>query len=366
MTYVSSLVRALVELEADIELVVFGNRTNRRLFPPDVEFVEIPLPPQSRYWPFRIAWQQAILPAMLRARRVDVAHHPMDYGPVVKSVPTVITLHDLIDYFYAYDFPGHEADSRMRYSMLLKRLTCPRADKVIAVSEATKRDALRWLGVDERRIVVIPEAAAPKSSTKPTLDDLPSGVSPPYFFVVASTNAHKNIEGTVRAFELAVESHGLEHSLVVCGLAGKDHSECMKTIERSRALARIRVLGFVTGDELTALYTHADALLFLSLKEGFGLPILEALEAGTPVLTSDLPPMRDVAGPGGLLAPPLDAEAAAKAMARLAREEGLRKRLAKEGREWASRFSWHRTARETLEVYEQVVQERGAPWGSRA
>lgn len=357
-TYVSNLVPCLARIASDHEIVVFGNPMNTCLFPPGVRVVRVPLPPERELWPFRILWQQVLLPAALEALKIDVVHHPMDFGPLLVRRPTVITLHDLIDFFYDREFEGHRASATMRYSMTMKRLTSRRADMVIAVSEATRDDAIRYLDVPPHRIVVIPEAPAMAAGADTGPHQLPAGVRKPYFFVVAATNAHKNILGMLKGYQLARRRYGLPHELVLCGLAGQDHTECMRAILRSPEIAHIKVLGFVGQDRLGALYAQADALLFVTLKEGFGLPILEALALGTPVITSNLRPMRDIAGPGGLLVPPGDEAAMALAMYRLATEKGLRRRLSRAGRRWASRFSWERTAKLTLAVYEEVARRR--------
>jgi glycosyltransferase involved in cell wall biosynthesis len=181
-------------------------------------------------------------------------------------------------------------------------------------------------------------------------------VEPPYFLTVASTSVHKNLAGIVEAFALARREGRIPHRLVLCGMAGQSHGETLDLLTAEGVRNSVRFPGFVPFDMLRRLFRQATALLFLSLKEGFGLPPLEAMACGIPVIASDLAPMTEVVGDAGLRVDPTDRAAAAQAMVRLAREPGLRTDLAARATARVRQFSWDRAARETIAVYERTAE----------
>lgn len=355
-TYVINLVRSLARICHDHHLTVFANRYNQHLFPKTVEVTVIPMPPQRSLWPLRIAWQQGILPIVAAAKKIDVVHHPFDYGSLLQGCASVVTLHDLIDFYYAERFPDSPARWRIAYSRAMKSLACRRADLVIAVSEATRREAISKLHLDQAAVVVVPEAPADCFFEEPPHGPLPDGVTEPFILAVTSTSVHKNVTGLVKAYEIARERQGLPHDLVICGLAGQDHDQILKVIRASRASAHIKVLGFVGLVDLRRLYRRADALVFVPFVEGFGLPPLEAMASGTAVVTSNRPPMSDIVGDAGLLVDPEDHEAIALAIVRVCFDEALRRRLEEAGKVRAAHYSWDRTAAMTVEAYERAFK----------
>jgi glycosyltransferase involved in cell wall biosynthesis len=271
----------------------------------------------------------------------------LPYGDSV--VPTV---HDLA--FAA--MPEVVADGTL--AGLRERLpdTLQRASRLIAVSDATAGDLERLLGVSGRRVHTVHEgldprfAAAAERSTRPGPSTLPER----YLLFVSTLEPRKNVVGVLRAFRHLAEG-GYPGSLVLVGRWGWRTEPIRAELARSPVAGRVVQLDYVERSDLPELYRRADALLFPSWLEGFGLPLLEAMACGAPVVTSDRSSMPEVAGDAALLVDPSDPERIATAVAVLLADAGLRRRLVDAGTRRVARFTWDRAAAATAEVLRQAA-----------
>ncbi|NOZ79108.1 MAG: glycosyltransferase family 4 protein [Acidobacteria bacterium] len=262
----------------------------------------------------------------------------------------VITVHDLA---FAV-MPETVAPETL--AELARRL--PRAlfasERIIAVSEATRQDLIAHLGVSPRRIHVIHEGLDPRFAAGAAGGEPPAGLPERYMLVVSTIEPRKNVAAVVRAFNLLAD-WGYRGGLVLVGRWGWHTGGIRAEIDASPVRDRIVHLDYVERDALPALYRGADALLFPSLMEGFGLPILEAMACGTPVVTSGQSAMPEVAGPAGIYVDPTRPQSIASAVEALLSDEQHRARLAELGRARASRFDWERAAAATTQVLRQAV-----------
>jgi len=323
---------------------------------PGVTKVTLPRPEWRRS---RLQWVvglAAVYPTILRTRP-RIYHATEGSGLVrVPGVTTVATLYDLIPlHDEAAHFPLSRVDQRIGYARYLRLLQ--RVDHLIAISEATKRDAVERLRIPPERITVTPLAVdARRFYPRPAAEIgrvlARYRLRRPYFLHIGSSDPNKNTANILRAFA-AFSHHG--HSERVLYIAGKWPAQALARLERSHpdllSSGRLHMLGYVPDDELPALYSGADLFVYPSLLEGFGLPVLEAMRCACPVLTSTVSSLPEVAGDAALLVDPYDSEAMAEAMARLAGDTELRVDLVRRGQTRAALFSWERTARLTLEVY---------------
>jgi glycosyltransferase involved in cell wall biosynthesis len=303
-----------------------------------------PVPPGTRHvrLPARVltAWWRAVpSPAIERlAGPADLVHATGLFLPVTR-LPLVVTVHDL----GALRYPAlHPARQLSQQRALLGALG--RASAILAVSVAAA-DELAGFGIDRQRVVV-----APLGLTPLTAPDGGSDVELParnFLLTVGETAARKGYDVLLQA--LTRLKPGLE--LVMVGPPGADEQRLRRWAAELGVAARVHRLGVVSDDTLAALYRQAVALCFPSIAEGFGLPVLEAMAAGTPVLASDLPAVREVAGSAAAYAEGQDAEAWAKAVDALASSPETRLQMADAGRARARRFTWERTAEATLEAY---------------
>ncbi len=274
--------------------------------------------------------------------------------PPFRHLPTVLTVHDLI----FRHLPQHHKRLNRWYLNLAMPLYVRRATHLIAVSEATRRDLMAAYGVPAEKITVIYEAADPRFGPRDALEQQTIranyGLPPAYFLYLGTIEPRKNLLRLLRAWE-PLYLAGEAPPLVIVGKRGWLSEPFFEAVERSPAREGLILTGYVLDDDLPALIAAATAFVFPSLYEGFGLPPLEAMACGTPVLCSDRSSLPEVVGDAALLFDPTDEEAIRAAMRRLLRDAALREALRRKGLEQAARFSWRRTAEETLRLYRRLA-----------
>jgi glycosyltransferase involved in cell wall biosynthesis len=241
-------------------------------------------------------------------------------------------------------------------------LAARRADAIITVSQSAKRDIVRLYGLPPDRVHVVHEAAAP--SFRPIDDDhelervrrlyvLPAR----FILYVGTIEPRKNLPKLIEAFASRRKSGDLAHQLVCAGPYGWLSHDIEARIDRLQIADAVRFTGYVPFDDLPALYNLAEMFVFPSLYEGFGLPVLEAMASGVPVITGPVPALMEVAGGAVEHVDGLDAESLGDRMVALARDRDRRRELRRLGLERAHSFSWRRAARETLDVYRQTARQ---------
>lgn len=272
----------------------------------------------------------------------------------LRGVPTVLTVHDLI--FRRY--PAHHKRLNRWYLNTTMPLFCRRADHIIAVSEQSKRDVIEAYGIPAEKITVIYEAADPRFRPQPPEDVAAAraryGLPEQYVLFVSTIEPRKNLSRLLAAFE-RVHAAGLADALVIVGKRGWLFDAFFADLAHSPAKDAVIFPGFVPDADLPAVYAGAQAMAFPSEFEGFGLPVLEAMACGAPVVCSDTSSLPEVAGDAALLVDPLNVDALAAALARVLQDEPLREQMRARGLAQAARFSWARAAEETLAVYRQVL-----------
>ncbi len=288
--------------------------------------------------------------------------HSTDFNgiPISKKFKTVVTLYDLTPLSFSDTYLKNKPlDVRWGYKNILKRYQ--RADHIISISEATKKDAIQLLGISEDRITVVP-LAFDKKLFHPLEDSdavkkikIKYNLPERYFLYSGSLEPHKNIERVLKAYK---SLSNLPERFVFIGIHSQGQRESFLNQIRDLELTeRVKHLGYVEDGDLSALYCGATAFVFPSLKEGFGLPALEAMACGCPVISSNLSAMPEVVGEAGILIDPNDEKALEESMARLSSDEKLRERLKAKGLKRTSSFSWERCAQETLKVYKKVLNQ---------
>lgn len=326
-------------------LVVLSNRPVTLGAPANVEVFT------RRRFPVRSVWMQLVLPGILREIRPEVVHFTNYLAPVLTDVPFVVSFHDMSLTLLP---EAHTLKKRLLTASLIPTVA-RRARRILVPSESTRRDVARLLPVDSGRIRLVPYAASPLYRPLPD-SPVASGVRPPYFLYVGTVEPRKNLLRTLRAFA-RVSSALPEHQFVIVGQAGWKYAGVLEEARKPGLADRVAVLGYLPESDLPGLYNHATALVYPSLYEGFGLPVVEAMACGTPVLTSNGSSLSEVAGDAALLVDPLSEDALADALVRLARDASLRTELRARGLARSATFSWERTARETIEVYREVAED---------
>lgn len=309
-------------------------------------------------------WLLGYLPLRLRALAADVYHGPAVFLPLVKlGYRTVVTVHDLVSFLFPETVPRKYS----LYMRLMTRLATRSADRIIAVSNATREDLRRRLGVPDDKIVVIHEAVAPEFAIPPAPGVVEAvtrryGIRGPYCLFVGNLEPRKNLSRLIEAFAL-IKAHGLvpgsEHQLVLAGTRAWLHSGIFRAVEAHGLRSEVVFTGYVPPPDLPALYAGATCFIFPSVYEGFGLPVLEAMAAGTPVIASRAGAIPEVAGDAALLIDASRPRDIAEAVATVLTDSTLRARLAAAGAARARAFTWETVARQTLAVYQSVHRPAG-------
>ncbi len=283
---------------------------------------------------------------------VDVVHAPSPAGvpPAPDGAKLVVTVHDL-----AFDMTPRMFPTAWRYMFRLGlRAAVGRADAIITPSRNTAEDLLSRTGVDPKRIHVVPEAPALSPSDEDPTEALARLKIPgPYLLSVGTLEPRKNLVRLVRAYRRAA-ANGVPHSLVLAGPLGWHHQSLLREI----ALAgpgEISLTGYLAPGDLDAVYRGASAFVYPSVYEGFGLPVLEAMVRGIPVVTSNTSSLPEVAGDAALSVDPRSVRDISRAIERILTDTGVAEELARAGIARAARFSWDESARLTLQVYEKAL-----------
>ncbi len=297
-------------------------------------------------------WVQARVPLLARRLGLDVFWSPRHHLPLLlpPDVGCVVTIHDIVHRRY----PETMSRANLMVERLLMKASIRRAGTIITDAAATRRDLGRWYAVAPSRVRVIhpgvPPLSAGGTGDAPPLENLP----PKYVLFVGTLDPRKNFEGLFSAFEmLAPQRHGVH--LVIVGGRGWKNSRFFERLAGSPVRHNVRLTGYLDRRQLAGVYRRAVCLVLPSVYEGFGFPILEAMSAGTPVVTSSVSSMPEVAGGAALLVDPRNTAQIAGAMSSLLHDEKLRRRLIAAGRRRAAAFSWRRCARRTLQTLEEAV-----------
>ena len=301
----------------------------------------------------RAAWEQAALPLLARRESPDLLHGLVNVVPLLAPCPTVVTVHDLA----FLRLPELVPARRRRYFAAILRTSVRRAARVIAVSEHTKADIVDLLRVPPERIAVTPLAT--DESFRPAAEATLAGfratqrLDRPYVLYVGNLEPRKNLPALLRAF--AAIAPAVPHDLILVGAPGWMMGEFHATLGRLRLGGRVRLAGHAAPEVLPLWYAAADLFVFPSHYEGFGLPPLEAMACGTPVIASAVSALPEVVGNAAVTVDPADVEELAGAMRRVLTNPTLAAELRARGLRRAARFSWAQTAAATVRVYRELT-----------
>jgi glycosyltransferase involved in cell wall biosynthesis len=359
--YAQELLLALATADRQNEYVVFYNNPAAARVEPSLErFPKITTP--LSYKPWRLS---ALLAHFTRIPQdpllpgVDLFHATDHLLPYFRRIKSVFTLHDLIFLFHP---ETHKSLNRWFLTLMMPRFLRA-ADAVIAVSECTKRDAIRFYRIPEEKITVIYEGVNPRF--RPASPEAIAtvraryGLPERFILYVGTIEPRKNLTTLLEAFHHLLATYDLR--LVIVGKKGWLYERFFRRLRELGLENRVLFTGYVPDEDLPAIYSAADLFVFPSLYEGFGLPVLEAMACGTPVICSNTSSLPEVAGDAALLVDPTDARALTGAMEQVLTNERLWATLRAKGMERARGFTWEKAAYRTWEVYQQVISSFSGP-----
>ncbi len=318
------------------------------------------LRPQRKGNLYKVIFEQVIFPRLARQVGADVAHVPYWAPPMASPVPTVVTIHDIIP----LRLRAYRGGPLVRLYTALVSATSPGAVMVLTDSEASRQDVLVSLGVPPGRVRVIPLAVGAHFCPDPEPGDdavrARYGLPHRYVLYLGGFDVRKNVATALRAYAWVGPVLGDECPLVLAGrLPVKDTSFAPDPRRQAREAGLqpgwVRWIGPVSEADKPAIYRSAAAFIFPSRYEGFGLPVLEAMACGVPVVASDTSSIPEVVGAAGILLPPDDAEGMAGALLQLLQDAAFHAEMRRRALAQAGRFSWEQTARRTLEAYQEAL-----------
>lgn len=353
-TYTYNVIRALIEIDPENDYYLyFTNKPKSlpRLFQkPNVHIRRIF--PSTRIIRLPISF-----PLKLAIDRIDVFHCQY-MGSPFSATPYVVTLHDIIHEIYPEFYPNS-----LRFFMsLFYPLSARRAATVLTVSEYCKEAIVKLYKVPEKNVIVAYDGVS--DEFKPIRDkSLVNSVGKKYginkenILFVGRLEPRKNIPGLFKAFYSLKKHHNIPHQLVIVGMKDFKYNEIYDTAKRLKLDEDIVFTGRVEQEDLPMIYNGADLFVFPSFGEGFGIPPLEAMACGIPVITSNTTALPEVVGDAGIMINPWDKEELSEMMYKVLSDSGLRNKMRNKGLEQSKRFSWSRTAEKVLRVYEEVYEK---------
>lgn len=351
-TYVLGLLDALLRLDRDNEyLVYYNDPCHLGRFPAARELVLPGKSPVTRLWR-----EHVLLPRSCRQERVDLLHCPKSAIPFNAPCPTVVTLHDLI--------PLRHPETEKFAARIYWRLQIPNAARrssfIITDSEHARQEIITDFQVDPERIKAImlgfdPRMLEQRDQSAAAAVRGKYGLPDGYILYVGTIQPRKNIDTLIEAYYRLKQARRVMPKLVIVGRKGWLYDKLFARIDSLGLADDVLFTGFVPDEELPFIYDGARLFAYLSFFEGFGLPPLEAMACGIPVVTSDTTSLPEVVGDAGITAPPADVDRVVTAIASLLDNDAYAALLGQRGRERARLFSWEAAARETLEIYRLVA-----------
>jgi glycosyltransferase involved in cell wall biosynthesis len=348
--YIMRLAQSLAQIQPEEDdFVLLQSRKDKTSIVNDKRFARMPL-----WTPSHHPLEQYSLRFELSTKGLDLLHSPDFIPPFNMKCKSVITIHDLAFLLYPHFLTRESARYYGQIDQAVRR-----TDHIIAVSEATKNDIVKLLGVPEKKITVIHEAANPiykPVDRQEAYRHVAQRYAIPerYILFVSTIEPRKNLPILLKAFRLMIDHYKSSEALVLAGAKGWLSEEVFSMVDQLQLSDRVHFLGRIPSDDLLYLYNAAQFLVHPSLYEGFGLPPLEAMTCGTPVIVSNISAMPEVVGDAAIMVDPHDVDGLSVAMWRLLTDETQRKNLVELGLQRAQQFSWLRAARQTLSVYHKV------------
>lgn len=353
-TYVRNLLGELARQDDDAEYVLL-------CAPDDMESLRSlgsrfhPVADRSGHYSIR---EQVSIPATLARSRVDLFHAPHYVVSPFTTVPYVVTIHDCIHLRFPQYLPNRGA---VHYARVMMRMAARRSKKVLTVSQASKDDILHYLSVPADKVEVIYNALDERLAIVPTAEEVDRVrqrflLTSPFILYAGNIKPHKNVDRLIEAFSIMRKSGIEDVKLLIIGDEISKYPSLRRLVHRHQLHQHVRFLGFVPDATLAVLYRLATVFVFPSLYEGFGLPPLEAMASGTPVVTSNVSSLPEVVGDAALLIDPMNAAAIADAVTRVLNQPGLRTQLVERGFERVKQFSWERSVARIRQVYTELAR----------
>lgn len=309
-------------------------------------------------------WEQVLLPKEAKKYGCDILHCTSNTAPVFVSMPTVITLHDIIylenNPLFATGYTSYQRFGNV-YRRVVVRANLNRVAKIVTVSQFEKKRLMEFLGLPEKRVDVVYNGVGPHFFVHHSNEELKEisekyKLPKKYLLFLGNTDPKKNTKNTIVAFARYVKQTKEDVHLVVADLAASLVKEILASKGLEEQLQNIHFTGYIDNKDLPAVIQGAEIFLYPSKRESFGIPILEAMAGTTPVITSNVASMPEVSDGKALLVDPFNVDAIFEGIIKLMGNEEVREKLRNEGEERAAQFKWENSAKQMLEIYKSLLQ----------
>lgn len=357
-TYATSLINALAKLDRKNDYYLYINKEMLEIsFDTGANFQRRLCPINARNRALRFLWEQLMLPFQARRDRIDIMHSLGYISPMWLPSASLVTIHDLN---FLYIPEAYTAFTRQMQKLFV-RGSASRADHVIVVSDFIRDQIIKDLGIAVNKVSAIPEAVDEKMFGQDPDTSWPSiqerhEIHGPFILALSSLSPHKNIDFLIKAFAQYKQGDRSRSKLVIGGHLPKFGPNLPEMARRLGIDGEVIFTGYLAGESLGVLLTNATLFVFPSLYEGFGLPVLEAMAAGTPVACARRGSLPEVAGDAAIYFDPADPGELAGVLSRVIANEELQMEYQKRGHANLLRFSWEKTAADTLAVYEKTCK----------
>ncbi len=350
--YIYNLLTHLAQVEAGFRYTAFLS---------DSQFqTHSGLSVQRSRWPthkplFRILWEQTVLSLALKKAKVDLLHALAFVAPVAAPLPFITTIYDLSFIRYPKAFRPHNR----WYLNTFTRQSAKRAKAIIAISESTRQDVIQAFGVSPDKVHTVYCGVDPVFKPLPASEiaafKAKKGLPEKFILRLGTIEPRKNVEGVIKAYAFWRKQDKTAPKLFIAGGKGWYYQQVFQLVEELGLSEHIVFPGYLPQEDLPLWYNASDLFVYPSHFEGFGLPVLEAMACGTPVITSNVSSLPEVAGEAGILLHPTDTEALNQAMQTVFRNANLARDMRQKGLVQAAKFNWRKTAAQTAQIYRQTL-----------
>ena len=353
--YLANLISELSIIDKENRYIIFASSNNILFYRNEnknFKIVDIGFWANNKL--LRILWEQLILPLHVVDYKADILFSPGFVCPLVKTSKNVTVIHDMTFFSHPY---VHTFFKRIYFPFMIKQAV-KKSEKIIAVSNNTRKEIIKYTHIAEEKIAVTLLAAnkfpvAEIADEKKLLKEK-YGIDSDYLLFVGMIEPRKNIRLIIDSFN-KIEDDNLK--LVIVGQKGWMTEELFERIGADNLEKRVIFTGFVPDEELSVFYKNARTFLYPSLYEGFGIPVLEAMSEGCPVITSNISSLPEVAGDAAILIDPENSKELSDAINKISNDSKYREELTEKGFDNAKKFSWEKTAKQTLSIFEEVGRE---------
>ncbi|MGD1046278.1 MAG: glycosyltransferase family 1 protein [Bacteroidota bacterium] len=348
--FAKNVIQLLPEIGIEHEFIVFGNPLDVNLQQKNVTLV--PTPALINSSAKRIVWEQTWLPHLIKNLNIELMYYPDHTSPIYKIKPKVIiTVHDVS----TFAVPETVGTTRRLYKQAVIKRSVQLCDAILTGSEATKKEMIKYLPHSAHKTSVVLyglEESFAQVQDNTILSSIKAKyqLATPFILHVGTIEARKNIVRIVRAFAQGRKNHQWKQRLVLVGTPGYGFDEIEKTIVEERVEDSVTITGYVDNNDLSGIYSLADALIYPSLYEGFGFPPLEAMKCGCPVVASYMTSLPEVIGDAGILINPYSENEIFDALHRVITDKKLHDKLVQKGKDRVRQFTWKKTVEGILQV----------------